>query len=167
MCSLAPLLPMARLQSPRPYRRAESLPASGSAAPRYPPNGKKYFQANMLFYLKKCLHTLYSTPNRSNPILHIKVIFVNHLFFFFPQKSIHKMDAPSIKPHKMFLFLNFKHCLEDVHLFQVKRGLQVGNMSRSKLQTMGLKLGVWKLVPFGLHSPLIFISVAYLILTSQ
>lgn len=88
-------------------------------------------------------------------------------FFFFSQKSIHKMDAPSIKPHKMFLFLNFKHCLEDVHLFQVKRGLQVGNMSRSKLQTMGLKLGVWKLVPFGLHSPLIFISVAYLILASQ
>lgn len=119
VCSLAPLLPVARLQSPRPYGRAEPLPASGSAAPRYPPNGEKYFQANMLFYLKKCLHTLYSTPNRSNPIIHIKVIFVNHLFFF-PQKSIRKMDAPSIKPHKMFLFLNFKHCLEDVRLFQVK-----------------------------------------------
>lgn len=120
VCSLAPLLPVARLQSPCPYGRAEPLPASGSAALRYPPNGEKYFQANMLFYLKKCLHTLYSTPNRSNPIIHIKVIFVNHLFFFFSQKSIRKMDAPSIKPHKMFLFLNFKHCLEDVRLFQVK-----------------------------------------------
>ena len=44
--------------------------------------------------------------------------------FFFSQKSIRKMDAPSIKPHKMFLFLNFKHCLKDVHLFQVKCGLR-------------------------------------------
>ena len=40
-------------------------------------------------------------------------------------------------------------------------------MRRSKLQTMRLKLGIWKLILFGLHSPLIFISVAYLILTSQ
>ena len=86
---------------------------------------------------------------------------------FFPQKSTRKMDAPSIKPHKMFLFLNFKHCSEHVHLFQVKCGLRLGNMSRFKLQIMRLKLRVWKLILFGLHSPLIFISVAYLILTNQ
>lgn len=86
---------------------------------------------------------------------------------FFPQKSTHKMDAPSMKAHKMFLFLNFKPCSEHVHLFQVKCGLWLRNMSRSKLQIMRLQLRVWKLVLFGLHSPLIFINSAYLILTNQ
>lgn len=151
--------------NPHPYGRAESLPAPGSAAPRYPPNGEKYFQANMLFYLKKCLHILYSTPNRSKPILHIKVIFVNHLFF--SHKNLHVRWMLQALNHTVFLFLNFKHCSEHVHLFQVKRGLRLGNMSRFKLQIMRLKLIVWKLILFGLHSPLIFINAVYLILTNQ
>lgn len=95
-----------------------ALPASGSVMPRCPSNKANYFSASMLFNLKKCSHTLYSTPNISTPILHIEVIFLNYLIFFI--KIYTKVGCSKHETAHDISFLSFKHCLGHVHLSWVK-----------------------------------------------